>query len=77
MLWTGRFDGDDPLYQRIFQRVSLEKNYDAISTNDFALHGFAVDEGVKRNKGNIGAKTLRILSGKIWRIFRWLMLTSL
>ena len=56
MLWTGRFDGDDPLYQRIFQRVSLEKNYDAISTNDFVLHGFAVDEGVKRNKGNIGAK---------------------
>jgi formiminoglutamase len=56
MIWTGRFDGDDPLYHRIFQRVSLEKNYDAISTNDFVLHGFAVDEGVKRNKGNIGAK---------------------
>ena len=56
MLWTGRFDGDDPLYHRIFQQVSLEKNYDAISTNDFVLHGFAVDEGVKRNKGNIGAK---------------------
>ena len=46
MLWTGRFDGDDPLYHRIFQRVSLEENYDAISTNDFVLHGFAVDEGV-------------------------------
>ena len=56
MLWTGRFDGDDPLYHRIFQRVFLEKNYDSISTNDFVLHGFAVDEGVKRNKGNIGAK---------------------
>ena len=56
MLWTGRFDGDDPLYHRIFQRVSLEKNYNAISTNDFVLHGFAVDEGVKRNKGNTGAK---------------------
>ena len=56
MLWTGRFDGEDPLYHRIFQRVSLEENYDAISTNDFVLHGFAVDEGVRRNKGNVGAK---------------------
>lgn len=56
MLWTGRFDGEDPLYHRIFQRVSLEENYDAISPNDFVLHGFAVDEGVKRNKGNVGAK---------------------
>ena len=56
MLWTGRLDGDDPLYHRIFQRVSLEENYDAISTNDFVLHGFAVDEGVRRNKGNVGAK---------------------
>lgn len=56
MLWTGRFDGDDPLYHRVFQRVSLEENYDVISTNDFVLHGFAVDEGVKRNKGNAGAK---------------------
>ena len=56
MLWTGRFDGNDPLYHRIFQRVSLEENYDAISPNDFVLHGFAVDEGVRRNKGNVGAK---------------------
>lgn len=56
MIWTGRFDGDDPLYHRIFQRVSIEENYDNISENDFVLHGFAVDEGVKRNKGNVGAK---------------------
>lgn len=56
MLWTGRFDGEDPLYHRIFQRVSLEENYDAISPSDFVLHGFAVDEGVRRNKGNVGAK---------------------
>lgn len=56
MLWTGRLDGEDPLYHRIFQRVSLEENYNAISTNDFVLHGFAVDEGVRRNKGNVGAK---------------------
>ena len=56
MIWQGRFDGDNPLYHRIFQRVSLENNYDNISENDFILHGFAVDEGVKRNKGRIGAK---------------------
>lgn len=56
MIWQGRFDGDEPLYHRIFQRVSLEDNYDTISTTDFVLHGFAVDEGVKRNKGRVGAK---------------------
>lgn len=56
MIWQGRFDGDDPLYHRIFQRVSLENNYNKISENDFILHGFAVDEGVKRNKGRVGAK---------------------
>lgn len=56
MLWTGRFDGDEPLYHRIFQRVSLEENYEMITTNDFVVHGFAVDEGVRRNKGNVGAK---------------------
>ena len=56
MIWQGRFDGDDPLCHRIFQRVSLEENYDNISTNDFVLHGFAVDEGVRRNKGRVGAK---------------------
>lgn len=56
MIWQGRFDGDDPLYHRIFQRVSLENNYNKISENDFVLHGFAVDEGVRRNKGRVGAK---------------------
>ena len=56
MIWTGRFDGDEALYHRIFQRVSLENNYENIIPNDFVLHGFAVDEGVKRNKGRVGAK---------------------
>ena len=56
MIWQGRFDGEDPLYHRIFQRVSLETDYASISPNDFVLHGFAVDEGVKRNKGRVGAK---------------------
>ncbi len=56
MIWQGRFDGDEPLYHRIFQRVSLEENYDNINSNDFVLHGFSVDEGVKRNKGRVGSK---------------------
>lgn len=55
-MWQGRFDGDDPLYHRIFQKVVLEDDYEKISENDFVLHGFAVDEGVKRNKGRAGAK---------------------
>ena len=55
MIWQGRFDGEDPLYHRIFQRVTLENNFENLSENDFALQGFAVDEGVKRNRGKIGA----------------------
>ncbi|KMQ72300.1 formimidoylglutamase [Chryseobacterium koreense] len=56
MIWNGRNDGTDILAQRIFQKVSLESNYHAISPKDFVLHGFAVDEGVRRNKGRVGAK---------------------
>jgi formiminoglutamase len=56
MIWQGRLDGEELLYHRIFQRVKAENNYDAISTNDFVLLGFAVDEGVRRNKGRQGAK---------------------
>lgn len=55
-IWQGRLDGEELLYHRIFQRVKEENNYDLISTKDFVLHGFAVDEGVKRNKGREGAK---------------------
>lgn len=54
-IWKGRNDGDDPLYQRIFQRVKMAENQQNIKGQVFALHGFAVDEGVKRNKGRIGA----------------------
>jgi formiminoglutamase len=56
MIWQGRLDGEDLLFHRIFQRVKEENNYDLISTRDFVLHGFAVDEGVRRNKGRVGAK---------------------
>ena len=54
--WTGRFDGDEESYHRIFQRVSTDSDYENIKPNDFVLHGFAVDEGVKRNKGRVGAR---------------------
>lgn len=56
MIWTGRFDGDDPLHHRIFQRVILSNDFAAVSAEDFVLQGFAVDEGVKRNRGRTGAK---------------------
>jgi formiminoglutamase len=56
MIWEGRLDGEELLYHRMFQRVREENNYDAISAKDFVLHGFAVDEGVRRNKGRQGAK---------------------
>lgn len=54
--WTGRFDGEEKSYHRIFQRVSAESDYEKIKSKDFVLHGFAVDEGVKRNKGRVGAQ---------------------
>ncbi len=54
--WTGRFDGDEESYHRIFQRVKTESDDVNINPKDFVLNGFAVDEGVKRNKGRVGAK---------------------
>ncbi len=55
-IWQGRLDGEELLHHRIFQRVKEENNYDSVSVNDFVLHGFAVDEGVRRNKGRTGAQ---------------------
>lgn len=52
-VWVGRFDGEEPLYHRIFQRVETSGN---VSPGGFALQGFAVDEGVRRNNGRVGAK---------------------
>ena len=54
-IWQGRNDGDSPLHHRIFQRVEIAENYENILPNNFVLHGFAVDEGVRRNKGRVGA----------------------
>ncbi|RMZ58066.1 formimidoylglutamase [Chryseobacterium nematophagum] len=55
-IWQGRLDGEELLFHRVFQRVKNENDYDTIIDNDFVLHGFAVDEGVRRNKGRQGAK---------------------
>lgn len=54
--WQGRLDGDEASYHKIFQRISLTGDSENIRANDFVLHGFAVDEGVRRNKGRVGAK---------------------
>lgn len=56
MIWEGRNDGDNPLHHRVFQRVEMLSEIDEIQENDFVLHGFTVDEGVRRNKGRVGAK---------------------
>lgn len=53
--WTGRIDGESPLYHRIFQRVKIETDFETVSPKDFVLQGFAVDEGIRRNKGRTGA----------------------
>lgn len=55
-IWQGRNDGDDALSQRIFQKVIIGEEKTPILENDFVLNGFAVDEGVRRNKGRQGAK---------------------
>ncbi|ELZ5938441.1 formimidoylglutamase [Providencia stuartii] len=49
-IWQGRTDGDTEEHLRIHQ--VMNKNTPA----QFALIGFASDEGVKRNKGRLGAK---------------------
>lgn len=56
MIWEGRNDGENPLHHRVFQRVEILSEIDEIQENDFVLHGFTVDEGVRRNKGRVGAK---------------------
>lgn len=53
--WQGRYDGDEALYHRIFQKVKSGTQFSDIKEGDFVLQGFAVDEGVKRNKGRVGA----------------------
>ncbi len=51
--WNGRNDGENPLARRVFQVVDFDL---PIKSQGFGLVGFAVDEGVFRNKGRVGAK---------------------
>lgn len=58
-IWTGRTDDEDgDLGIRWHQKIQL-KNFSALARQtepNIALLGFCSDEGVRRNKGRIGAK---------------------
>ncbi|MBJ9956318.1 MULTISPECIES: formimidoylglutamase [Acinetobacter] len=47
--WQGRHDGDGEAHLRLYQVVNTQQHA------SFALIGFSSDEGVKRNKGRLGA----------------------
>lgn len=49
-VWSGRDDGDGPEHRRFWQTVSAPGR-----RADAALVGFASDEGVRRNGGQVGA----------------------
>ena len=59
-IWQGRFDGNETQHLRFFQKVTLS-NTQSLSHNtkqrysSYQILGFACDEGVKRNKGRMGA----------------------
>ena len=59
-IWQGRFDGNETQHLRFFQKITLINTH-ALSHNtkqrysSYQILGFACDEGVKRNKGRIGA----------------------
>lgn len=52
-IWTGRNDGEDILNRRLHQVIKYDDNF---QPNSFVINGFAVDEGVRRNRGRIGAR---------------------
>lgn len=57
--WQGRNDGNDSLNRRFFQIIELrdiDELQDQENRNTFCLLGFECDEGVRRNKGRIGAR---------------------
>lgn len=54
-VWQGRNDGEDPLQQRLYRRVVDGSSDNVLHPGDFGLCGFAVDEGVARNQGRVGA----------------------
>lgn len=60
-VWTGRIDGDDAEVQRWHQRIQLlnlsTASLPVLTPGQLGavLLGFACDEGVRRNKGRVGA----------------------
>lgn len=58
-VWTGRFDDEDGDLGLRWHQVVKTKNFSELvyNTDDsIALLGFCSDEGVRRNKGRVGAK---------------------
>jgi len=54
--WTGRIDGTDEEVNRWHQKIQLvDLSQSLPDGNGVVLLGFAVDEGVRRNKGRVGA----------------------
>jgi formiminoglutamase len=57
--WTGRIDGTEEESLRWHQKVELADIQEEVLYKEpfFGILGFASDEGVRRNKGRVGAKT--------------------
>jgi formiminoglutamase len=57
-VWQGRVDDEEPqhLASRMHQLVSLLNTSEISHRDGLAIVGFCSDEGVRRNKGRIGAK---------------------
>lgn len=82
--WSGRNDGEGTEHRRIHQVIEM-LDLDSLSQfhetgKAFALLSFASDEGVRRNKGRLGAKegaeaivkamaSLSVLEGSNFRLF--------
>jgi len=58
-IWKGRIDGEDRdslRWHQTIKVIDLESNLEEIkSENAICFIGFASDEGIERNKGNVGA----------------------
>ncbi len=54
--WTGRIDGVSEEYLRWHQTIKIENIGEITESPDFGILGFMCDEGVRRNKGRVGAK---------------------
>ncbi len=58
-LWQGRIDGMEPdtlRWHQVVETINLTTSLPAGEKKGIALLGFGCDEGVRRNKGRIGAK---------------------